>query len=73
MLSSLLLPAHSDFQQAADAAEADNKKQDKLKSMLKIATLCSTDSGTGGECDYLKAAEIFEGMGHEGMESKLGE
>jgi alpha-soluble NSF attachment protein len=59
------------YQRAADAAEADNKKQDKLKSLLKIATLCSTDHG-GGDVDYLKAADLFEAMGHEGMESKLG-
>jgi alpha-soluble NSF attachment protein len=59
------------YQRAADAAEADNKKQDKLKSLLKIATLCSSGEG-GEECDFHKAAEIFEGMGHEGMESKLG-
>lgn len=67
-----IFPLSFHWMQAADAAEADNKKQDKLKSLLKIATLCSAGEG-GVECDFAKAADIFEAMGHEGMESKLGE
>ena len=43
-----------------------------MKSLLKIAMLCSTGEG-GVECDFVKAADIFEALGHEGMESKLGE
>jgi len=58
------------YEKSADACEADNKPSEKQKMLLKIATICS--AGEGIECDFKKAAGIFESMGLENMNSKLG-
>jgi hypothetical protein len=59
----LLLPL---IDQAADTNEADNKAQAKSQCMLKVAMLCSQED------DFIRAASIFEGIGRESLESKLG-
>jgi len=54
------------YEKAADVNEADNKKSAAGQCRLKVATLCSQED------DFTKAADIFESLGHESLESKLG-
>lgn len=54
------------YEKAGDVNEADNKKQQKSQCMLKVATLCSQEG------DLSRAAAIFETLGNEAMETKLG-
>ena len=57
---------HHDLLQAADANEADNKKQGASQCLLKIATLASSSD------DFTRAANIFEQLGTESMSTTLG-
>ena len=54
------------FESAANLYHNDNKKSVGQQMLLKVAVLCS---GTKG--DYAKAAQIFETVGREAMESNL--
>lgn len=59
--------AMENFQLAADMFMNDNKKQNANQCLLKVATLASNDKQLG------RAADIFENIGREAMESKLGQ
>lgn len=54
------------YDKAADINEADNKQQAKSQMKLKVASLCSLED------EFARAAEIYEAIGYESLESKLG-
>jgi alpha-soluble NSF attachment protein len=54
------------YQQSANLYKNDNKKQSANPCLLKIATMASSKG------DYLGAAKIYEDMGNESTESRLG-
>jgi len=60
--------AVDNYQQSADILVSDGKKQAAQQCLLKIANLASLYDASG----LLRAAEIFEGLGRESMESRLG-
>jgi len=61
--------AIENYQQSADIQSSENKKQGAQQCLLKIASLASSTSESTG---ILRAADIFETMGRESMDSRLG-
>eukprot|EP00607_Mallomonas_marina_P002421 CAMPEP_0182428024 /NCGR_PEP_ID=MMETSP1167-20130531/20958_1 /TAXON_ID=2988 /ORGANISM="Mallomonas Sp, Strain CCMP3275" /LENGTH=300 /DNA_ID=CAMNT_0024610649 /DNA_START=177 /DNA_END=1079 /DNA_ORIENTATION=+ len=66
--------AIANYQQSADIQHSENKKQGAQQCLLKIATLASESEKEegGGGGGIARAGEIFEMMGRECMESRLG-
>lgn len=72
------------FETAADLYSKDNKKSNAKDCLLKVATICSTNACRlaadktdpknvqQSVTDFQRAASIFEQIGTEAMESKLG-